>query len=195
MITPVNTQQPHAPNRHATMSSLRTAMIWNAQRPAAHDFSQYHSKDAAMQTDLLPKPLHNHTVLSLGASMIWKLYQLAAYANSPHPLNGIIMQTLQKILAKRSLSALFQPIMDISTGAFFGFEGLIRGPADSPMHSPVSLFSAARQQGLTVEIEMLCRQIVLESFAAQKLPGKIFLNVSPEALTHPSFKNGGSVSV
>lgn len=37
---------------------------------------------------------------------------------------------------------------------------------------------------------MLCRQVVLEYYARQKLPGKLFLNVSPEALTDASFKNG-----
>ena len=147
-----------------------------------------------MQTAMLPKPLHSNTVLSLGASTIWKLYQPAAHADSPPQPNGATMQTLQEILSQRNLSALFQPIMDLSNGAFLGFEGLIRGPADNPMHSPASLFSAARQQGLTVEVEMLCRQVVLESFAAQKLPGKIFLNVSPEALTHPSFKNGQTLT-
>ncbi len=80
--------------------------------------------------------------------------------------------------------------MNISDGTFLGFEGLIRGPADSTLHSPINLFAAAKQQGLSLEIEMLCRQIVLESFAAQSLPGNLFLNVSPDALTHPSFKNG-----
>ena len=104
------------------------------------------------------------------------------------------MKTLQDILSQRSLSALFQPIMDISSGTFLGFEGLIRGPADSPLHSPINLFAAAKQQGLSLEVEMLCRQIVLESFSAQNLPGSLFLNVSPDALTHPSFKNGQTLA-
>jgi diguanylate cyclase (GGDEF)-like protein len=104
------------------------------------------------------------------------------------------MKTLQDILNQRNLSALFQPIMNIAGGTFLGFEGLIRGPADSPLHSPVNLFAAAKQQGLSLEIEMLCRQIVLESFAAQNLPGNLFLNVSPDALTHPSFKNGQTLA-
>jgi diguanylate cyclase (GGDEF)-like protein len=104
------------------------------------------------------------------------------------------MKTLQDILKQRDLSALFQPVMDFSGGTFLGFEGLIRGPADNPLHSPINLFGAAKQQGLSLEIEMLCRQIVLESFAAQNLPGKLFLNVSPEALTHPSFKNGQTLA-
>ena len=104
------------------------------------------------------------------------------------------MKTLQDILNQRSLSALFQPVMDISSGTFFGFEGLIRGPADSPLHSPFNLFGAAKQQGLSLEVEMLCRQIVLESFSAQNLPGKLFLNVSPDSLTHPSFKTGQTLA-
>jgi len=104
------------------------------------------------------------------------------------------MKTLQDILKQRSLSALLQPIMNISDGTFLGFEGLIRGPADSPLHSPINLFAAAKQQGLSLEVEMLCRQIVLESFFMQDLPGKLFLNVSPDALTHPSFKNGQTLS-
>ena len=104
------------------------------------------------------------------------------------------MKTLQDILNQRCLSALFQPIMDLSNGTFLGFEGLIRGPADSPLHSPINLFAAAKQQELSLEVEMLCRQIVMEAFAAQNLPGKLFLNVSPEALNHPSFKNGQTLT-
>lgn len=97
---------------------------------------------------------------------------------------------LEEILEQRKLSALFQPILDISSANFIGFEGLIRGPANSQLHSPYSLFGAAQQCGLSLEIEMLCRQVVLDAFAHQQLPGSLFLNVSPAALTHPSFRNG-----
>lgn len=103
---------------------------------------------------------------------------------------GSIAILLQEIIEQRNLSALFQPILDLKGGEFLGFEGLIRGPVDGPLHSPINLFSAAKEHGLSLEIEMLCRQIVLECYARQKLLGKLFLNVSPEALTDPSFKNG-----
>ncbi len=101
---------------------------------------------------------------------------------------------LREIIAQRKLSALFQPIMDIKSGEFIGFEGLIRGPADSPLHSPINLFSAAEQQGLSLEVEMLSRQTVLETFARLNLPGNLFLNVSPQTMTHPSFKNGQTLA-
>ena len=72
------------------------------------------------------------------------------------------------------MTALFQPIIDLKSGEFIGFEGLIRGPADSPLHSPINLFGAAEQQGLQLELEMLSRQIVLETFARLNLPGNLF---------------------
>ncbi len=99
-------------------------------------------------------------------------------------------EALLAIIERRNLNAVFQPILDMGGDEFIGYEGLIRGPADSPLHMPANLFCAAQQCGLSLEIEMLCRKIVLESFAQQKLPGRLFLNISPSVLTHPSFKNG-----
>ena len=105
-----------------------------------------------------------------------------------------VITPLREIIEQRRLSALFQPIIDLKSGEFLGFEGLIRGPADSPLHSPINLFGAAEQHGLSLEVEMLSRQTVLEAFARQNLPGNLFLNVSPETLTNPSFKNGQTLA-
>ncbi len=119
------------------------------------------------------------------------------HASTPSnaPVNVVVVPALattqlEEVIAERKLSALFQPIITMKNGEFLGFEGLIRGPADSPLHSPLNLFGAAEQHGLSLEVEMLARQIVLESFARQKLPGNLFLNISPETLNHPSFRNG-----
>ena len=117
---------------------------------------------------------------------------LAAQAHIESP-QGSIMALIHEILEQRKLTAQFQPIINLKNGDFLGFEGLIRGPADGPLHFPGSLFSAAKRCGLSLEIEMLCRQIVLECYARLKLPGKLFLNVSPEILSAPSFKNGQTI--
>jgi EAL domain-containing protein (putative c-di-GMP-specific phosphodiesterase class I)/GGDEF domain-containing protein len=101
-----------------------------------------------------------------------------------------IITPLREIIQQRKLTALFQPILNLKSGEFYGYEGLIRGPSDSTLHSPLNLFGAAAQQNLTLEVEMLSRQIVLETFVQLNLPGNLFLNVSPETLLHPSFKNG-----
>ena len=100
------------------------------------------------------------------------------------------MTPIHQIIQQRKLTALFQPILNLTTGEFYGYEGLIRGPSDSALHSPINLFGAAAQQNLSLEVEMLSRQIVLETFVKLNLPGNLFLNVSPETLLQPSFKNG-----
>ncbi len=97
---------------------------------------------------------------------------------------------LREIIAQRRLTALFQPVLSMDNGEITGYEGLIRGPSDSPLHSPLNLFRAANENGLAVEVEHLSRQVVLESFARLNLPGKLFLNVSPECLLLSNAKYG-----
>lgn len=104
------------------------------------------------------------------------------------------MLTLHDILTQRALSAVFQPIISFTENEIIGFEGLIRGPKHSPLHAPDCLFSAATQQDRLLETETLCWQIIIESFATQKLQGKLFLNVSPSVILHPSFKGGNTLS-
>ena len=100
-------------------------------------------------------------------------------------------QHLLDIIARRQLTALFQPIVDMKTGDIIAYEGLIRGPSDSPLHSPMNLFKAARANHLAREVEYLCRRVVLERFAELRLPGKLFLNVSPESLVLSKDGSGG----
>jgi EAL domain-containing protein (putative c-di-GMP-specific phosphodiesterase class I)/GGDEF domain-containing protein len=102
---------------------------------------------------------------------------------------------LLNILVQRQLHALFQPIVHMQTGDIIAYEGLIRGPADSPLHAPLNLFKAAREHGLTVEVEHLCRKVVLERFAELQLPGKLFLNVSPECLLQRNARHGETLEV
>ncbi len=104
--------------------------------------------------------------------------------------SSAVLTQLHRIIRHQLLSARFQPIIHMHSGEILGYEGLIRGPSDSPLHSPLNLFSAAAEHNLTVTVEHLCRRIVLEQFAALNLPGKLFLNVSPECLLQRDAKHG-----
>lgn len=114
-----------------------------------------------------------------------------AYLKPPSaPMSIEGTDALHEILAGRKLSALFQPIIHMHSGDIIGYEGLIRGPSDSPLHAPMNLFKVARAHDLTLEVEHLCRQVVLERFAELQLPGKLFLNVSPECLLLRNARHG-----
>ncbi|WP_395006938.1 GGDEF domain-containing protein [Undibacterium sp.] len=101
---------------------------------------------------------------------------------------------LKRIIEDRHLNARFQPIIQMSDGRVLGYEGLIRGPSDSPLHSPINLFQAAAEHNLSVSVEHLCRRIVLEQFKALNLPGKLFLNVSPECLLQRDARHGDTLN-
>ena len=91
-------------------------------------------------------------------------------------------QRLNEILVNKRLNAVFQPIINMKTADIIGHEGLIRGPADSPLHSPLKLFNTARQYGKVAELEYLARREVLQSFFNLAGTGKVFLNISPDVL-------------
>lgn len=96
---------------------------------------------------------------------------------------------LLRILQERQLTPLYQPVVAITHQRIIGYEALIRGPSDSPLHSPFNLFETAIRHGLQSELEALCREISLARFAQQGIPGKIFINVSPSVLLENGCKS------
>ncbi|MBZ5488749.1 EAL and GGDEF domain-containing protein [Halomonas aquamarina] len=97
---------------------------------------------------------------------------------------------LNRIIAAEDLHVLFQPIVDASQQAIYGYEALVRGPKGSPLHSPLRLFDVAMQAGLMVELDLLCRRLAIRRFAELELPGLLFLNVMPLTIVERDFKEG-----
>lgn len=105
------------------------------------------------------------------------------------------LNALGSILAQGSLHSLFQPIICLSERRILGYEALSRDPSNSPLHSPVALFSVAGQAGRLSELEMACRESACRRFSEQKLPGKLFLNVSPESLMETAHQPGRTLQL
>ncbi|MBS1191948.1 MAG: hypothetical protein H6R10_3740 [Rhodocyclaceae bacterium] len=97
---------------------------------------------------------------------------------------------LLDIMARRALCPVFQPIIDFRVQAYIGFEGLIRGPAGSRLQYPDALFRAAKAAGLSCELEHICREVTLQAFARLRLPGRLFLNVTPGCLADGRMMEG-----
>lgn len=99
-------------------------------------------------------------------------------------------EELQRIIDGRLLEAVFQPIVDASKGKICAYEGLIRGPWNSPLHSPLALFGIAGAHGLLLSLDQLARETVIRRFAELQLPGRLFINVTPSTLMDPAFRSG-----
>lgn len=97
---------------------------------------------------------------------------------------------LEAIIAGEQLTPYFQPIVDMGRRRIHGYEALIRGPEQSPLHSPQRLFEIAMQAGRLVELDLLCRRLAIERFVALGLEGKLFLNVMPSTLLERDFREG-----
>ena len=102
---------------------------------------------------------------------------------------------LSSILTHGDLHSLFQPIVSLSDRRILGYEALTRGPSNSALHSPLSLFAVARQAGRLSELELACRESACRRFSQQKLEGKLFLNISPESLLEASHPPGRTLQL
>ena len=101
--------------------------------------------------------------------------------------------SIEAILANKSISCVFQPIVDSQRREIVGYEALTRGPAGHPLQSPELLFQVATEHGLLSELEILCRDNAIRRFAELALPGKLFLNISPMILLSQDHPQGETV--
>ncbi|HAD08971.1 MAG TPA: hypothetical protein DCF62_05785 [Porticoccaceae bacterium] len=102
----------------------------------------------------------------------------------------LLHEELNSILVERRLGTHFQPIVSLSRQALYGYEGLIRGPSNSALHSPEKLFSVAEHYGRHDELDFLCRETIIRQFVELNLPGRLFLNINPVALMSSGYRQG-----
>ncbi len=93
-----------------------------------------------------------------------------------------LADALARLITGQTFDIHFQPLVDIDRADIFGFEALTRGPADSPLHSPLVLFETAAREGRLVELEYLILRRATQRFKALGLPGQLFLNVTADTL-------------
>jgi EAL domain-containing protein (putative c-di-GMP-specific phosphodiesterase class I)/DICT domain-containing protein len=92
--------------------------------------------------------------------------------------------TIHSVIDTHAIRTLFQPVVHLASGLVVGFEALSRGPAGSPLESPVSLLDAARKAGRLGELDWLCRVHAMRAASASELHADLswFINVEPAGL-------------
>ena len=91
--------------------------------------------------------------------------------------------SLQQVLATKSLHPVFQPIVDLGGCGIYAHEALIRGPINTPLHTPDALFAAAHSEQQRFELEYAALGAILRDWGPRKAPGRLFVNLSAPALT------------
>lgn len=97
---------------------------------------------------------------------------------------------LLEIIESKLINIYFQPIISADGQSIYAYEALSRGPSGSILFDPVNLFEQAKQQNKLFALESVCRTKAIEQFSQKQLPGKLFLNISPETLIQADYQRG-----
>ena len=91
---------------------------------------------------------------------------------------------LARLMRDGGLYCVFQPLGDLREGSIFAHEALIRGPEGSALHTPDVLLDLARREGLLLDFELVCVFTALRDWGDHGAPGRLFVNISADALVH-----------
>lgn len=88
------------------------------------------------------------------------------------------------VIDTRSVSVVFQPIVDLRTMQVAGLEAFVRGPAGSDLESPGALFAAAAAVGRVAELDWAARAAAFRAVMAANVPPamSLFVNSEPESV-------------
>ncbi|MBY0408917.1 MAG: EAL domain-containing protein, partial [Burkholderiaceae bacterium] len=91
---------------------------------------------------------------------------------------------LAQLMRDGGLYCVFQPLADLREGSVYAHEALIRGPQGTPLHTPDALLESARREGILRDFELLCVVTALGQWGHHGTSGRLFVNLSAEALVH-----------
>lgn len=105
---------------------------------------------------------------------------------SPRAVRG----SLAQVLLDGAIYPVYQPIVHLSDASIFAHEALIRGPQSSAMHTPDAMLREAERELLVNEFESACVTTSMQYWSHLRKPGRLFMNISANALTYAFVKNG-----
>jgi len=102
---------------------------------------------------------------------------------------------IARVISEHLVQPVFQPIVDLASGAVLGFEGLSRPMAESGFSDPGSMFAAAESLGRTVELDLVCLQAVVAGASSMPANQLLSINLSPRTIEAPNFSAEAIMSV
>lgn len=100
------------------------------------------------------------------------------------------INTLYKILSKKSINTVFQPIVSLKDGNVFAYEALSRIALPQCDLNIEELFHISEQQNKLWELEKLCRTKALKNAVHKPKNAKLFINVDPNIIHDPDTFSG-----
>lgn len=94
---------------------------------------------------------------------------------------------LYRIISGRTVSAVFQPILELAGGHVVGYEALGRHTLPAATYDATTLFKIASERGRAHELSTLMRAVALaDSSSLPREAERVFMNVHPDEMRSPS---------
>jgi len=168
---------------------LRYGLASSAGAGAASDSAQRHGRSVA---PVAPAPDPEGSLTERLYDLITEAARLARRHPAPPPL--AIVEAMDHIMETKEIRIHYQPIVHLPSTVPIGWECLARGPIGSALEKPLPLFHYADQMGCLLDVELICRNAAIRN-ARVDANRKLFINISPNILTDPSFRAGETRAV
>jgi diguanylate cyclase (GGDEF)-like protein len=91
----------------------------------------------------------------------------------------------------------FEPIVNIHTGATFGYEALLRNYQAASFETIWEFFESAYNEGVLYQVELMLREKAIEKFCRSGLQErlKLFLNVDNRVFEMPDYQKGNTAKI
>ncbi len=100
----------------------------------------------------------------------------------------MVADRVRAAIDAENLRCVYQPVVDLDSGAIVGYEALARFPGDE-RRKPENWFGDAIESGLGDDLELLAVRTALGDFANVPEPGFLAVNVSPSFATNPALRD------
>ncbi len=87
----------------------------------------------------------------------------------------------KEFFSKLKIEPYYQPIVDLTGSAVFGYEALSRFLLDGVPMKPIKVFKMAEGLGILPELDLMCRKLAIEGFS-ESLKVQLFINIFPAYL-------------
>jgi diguanylate cyclase (GGDEF)-like protein len=102
---------------------------------------------------------------------------------------------ISSVIEAGTLTPVYQPIIDLTSGRVLGYEGLVRVPSQSTFAHTGALFDAAEAAGRVHDLDRAALDVVLRSARSMAETMSLSVNVSPRTLESPEFTATAFLSI
>ncbi len=138
-----------------------------------------HTDDQLFVMQVMPQSMPSIHTAKINAVRVWT-QNLQHWWRARNGCGG--SPHVGKMLEKKSLSSVFQPMVELGSGAVFGHEALVRVPRSMGELSFDSLLGAANKQRCQKQLELACVEYAIERWVQERPKGQLYVNISAKTL-------------